>query len=167
MEKVVREHISTRQLTEVMVIPQHEDRKESSEFGKSKRKLKKDGHFQCWVCGSTNKLQVHHFLYEWCIKDTCDFEKLKEVSEQLDIYGYGKLMKDIPITSVDDIRNMMVLCQEHHTGGVSSDGVANGIHNISFPTWISQKIAIDGKDPIPDNREELQAIQERLDEIHK
>ncbi|MNJ00716.1 hypothetical protein D3C73_1601280 [compost metagenome] len=62
---------------------------------------------------------------------------------------------------------MMVLCQEHHTGGVSSDGVANGIHNMSFPTWISQKIAVDGKDPVPDNREELQAIQERLDEIHK
>lgn len=161
--KIVKEHIATRQLTETMVIPEHEERKESKEFARAKRQLKKDGHFKCWVCGSTKKLQVHHFLYEWCIHSTCDFEKLKEVCEQLDVYGYGKAMKHIPIISIDDIRNMMVLCQEHHTGGVSKDGVANGIHNITFPTWIAQKIAIESKNPIPTNREELFAIQEKID----
>lgn len=160
--KIVKEHIATRQLTETMVIPEHEERKESKEFARAKRQLKKDGHFKCWVCGSTEKLQVHHFLYEWCIHSTCDFEKLKEVCEQLDVYGYGKSMKNIPMTSVDDIRNMMVLCQPHHTGGMS-DGSSNGIHNISFPAWVSQKIAIDGKDPIPDNREEIEIIQEKID----
>lgn len=160
--KIIKGHVLTRQLTEVMVIPEHTERKESPEFRAAKKQLKKDGKYECWICGSKEKLQVHHFLYEHCIKDTCDYKKLKEVCEQLDVYGYGKLMKDIPITSVDDIRNMMVLCQEHHTGGVSTDGVANGIHNISFSAWISQKIAIDGNDPIPDNKEELQKIQEEL-----
>ena len=40
---------------------------------------------------------------------------------------------------------------------------SNGIHNMSFPAWVSQKIAIDGKDPIPDNREEIEIIQEKID----
>lgn len=162
MKKVVREHISTRLLTETMIIPEHDERKESPEFGKSKRQLKRDGHFQCWVCGSTKNLQVHHFLYEWCIKDTCDFKKLKEVSETLDVYGYGEQMKDIPITSVDDIRNMMVICREHHVGGLT-DGASNGIHNMSFPAWVCQKIAKDGQDPIPDNRLEIELAQDRIE----
>lgn len=159
--KIIKGYVMTRQLTETMVIPEHVERKESAEFRAAKKQLKKDGNYKCWICGSTEKLQVHHFLYEHCIKDTCDYNKLKEVCEQLDVYGYGKQMKDIPLTSVDDIRNMMVLCQEHHTGGMT-DGCANGIHNISFSAWISQKIAIDGKDPIPDNRQELQQIQDEL-----
>lgn len=71
-------------------------------------------------------------------------------------------MKDIPITSVDDIRNIMVICREHHIGGLT-DGTSNGIHNMSFPAWVCQKIAKDGRDPIPDNRLEIELAQDRIE----
>jgi hypothetical protein len=109
---------------------------------------------QCWICGSKDDLQVHHFGCEWMFANICDFNKLKEILMTFDIYGYSKSMANTPITSVDDIRNMMVLCQEHHTGGMT-DGVANGIHQITFPAWIIQKTSKAGEDPVPENTTDL------------
>ena len=137
-----------RHLTETVIIPQHAKRDESSRFKRSKARLRKDGHYQCWVCGSTEELQVHHYGCSWSLSACCDFEKLKAFCEEWDVYGYGKLLKDKPMDSVDDIRNLLVLCREHHNSG-ASDGVANGIHNISFPAWVSQKVCIKGSEPIP------------------
>jgi hypothetical protein len=73
---------------------------------------------------------------------------LKEFLEEWDVYGYGRLLKNQPLTSTDDVRNMMALCQEHHTGG-DDDGSANGIHNITFSAWIAQKLAKKGMSPVP------------------
>lgn len=143
-----------RNLKEIVITPEHVKRKESKEFKAAKKRLKEDGHYQCWVCGSTEKLQVHHYLAEWSLEADVDFQKLKELAEIFDIYGYGRLLRNKPITTVDDIRNMMVLCQEHHTGG-TTDGSANGIHNITFPAWIMQKICKDGYDPIPEDEEDV------------
>jgi hypothetical protein len=56
-------------------------------------------------------------------------------------------MRNLPLTTVDDVRNMMVLCQKHHTGK------EHGIHEITFPIWISQKIAKAGMNPVPDTIE--------------
>lgn len=161
----VATHIQRRTLTEIVVVPDHDDRTTSPEFRKSVQRLKDDGHYKCWVTGLREgdknpdgadvKLQVHHFACEWSLANDCDFAKLKEFCEEWDPYGYGKLLRNIPITSVDDVRNCLVLSQEYHTGGMT-DGVANGIHQITFPAWISQKLAKKGCSPIPDDTEELQ-----------
>lgn len=63
----VQSHIITRHLTEVVITPEHADRTESVEFRHSKARLKADGHFKCYVCGSTEHLQVHHFGCEWSL----------------------------------------------------------------------------------------------------
>ncbi len=135
----VKAHKTIRHLEEVVITPEHVKRKESKEFRASKRRLKQDGHYHCYVCGNEKKLQVHHYGAEWSLENNVDFGKLKEFVEEWDVYGYGRLLNKQPIETVDDIRNMMVLCQEHHTGG-TKDGSANGIHNITFPAWISQKL---------------------------
>lgn len=147
--KQVKEHKAIRHLTEIVIYPDHAKREESEEFKRNKERLKEDGHYKCWVCGSTKNLQVHHFGCEWALANDCDFTKLKEFCEEFDPYGYGKLLRNKPITSVDDIRNLLVLCEEHHLGG-TEDGVANGIHNISFPIFIIQKLAKEGTDPVPE-----------------
>jgi hypothetical protein len=139
---------SVRNLEETVFLPEREKRQESKQFREAKKRLRQDGHYRCWVCGATKKLQVHHYGGEYSLQNSIDMNKLKEFLLDWDVYGYSWLMKNIPLTSVDDVRNMMVLCQEHHTGGVG-DGVANGIHNITFPIWISQKIAKDGHEPVP------------------
>lgn len=150
----VTEHEEIRHLTEIVIDPAHAKRTESPLFRKSKAKLKADGHYQCWVCGSKKDLQVHHFGCEWSLVSWVDFDKLKALLQMFDVYGYSALYRQLPLTSVDDIRNMLVLCQTHHTGGMT-DGVANGIHQITFPVWIMQKIAKDGEDPVPDDVQEL------------
>jgi Pyruvate/2-oxoacid:ferredoxin oxidoreductase delta subunit len=152
---IVPEHRMVRHLVEVVITPEHAKRQETAQFRATKKRLKEDGHYQCWVCGCTENLQVHHYAAEWSLEADIDYDKLKEfVTEQWDVYGYGKLLKKLPITSVDDIRNMMVLCLEHHTSG-PADGSANGIHEITFPVWISQKLAKTGMSPVPREVPEL------------
>lgn len=164
MAKIIKEHISTKNLVETIVIPEHPERKETTEFSKSKKRLREDGHYKCWICGCEENLQVHHFFVPHSLQNTCNFTELNKICCEWDIYGYGRVMSNTPIKSVDDIRNMMVLCREHHTGG-KSDGVANGIHNITFPTWIAQKLcSINGKDPVPDNKHELEQVVRKLTE---
>lgn len=162
-KKIIKKRIATRNLVETVLVPEHEERTTSKEFVNSRKRLKEDGHYQCWICGTTEDLHVHHFLCEYSLSNMCNYDELKKACEKFDIYGYGKLLQNKPITSVDDIRNMMVLCQEHHTGGVTKDGSANGIHNLSFPVWVSQKICSkNNTDPVPDNFEEIEQIRKSI-----
>jgi hypothetical protein len=143
-EKIVKSHKEERTIKEVVIYPDHVKRKESEEFKKSKERLKEDGHFKCWVCGDTEHLEVHHFGCEWALEEDVDFDKLKELLEEFDPYGYGKLLKNKPLTSVDDIRNMLVLCEKHHRHP------EEGIHETTFPIWIIQRLTKQGIEPIPE-----------------
>jgi len=137
--------ISKRTITEVIDYPDHGKRSESKEFRQSKEQLKDDGLYKCFICGALEDLQVHHFGCSWALENNIDFDKLKAFLEMCDIYGYSAKMKNIPITTVDDVRNMMVLCQNHHTGKSS------GIHSTTFVAWIMQLLEKDGIDSVPQN----------------
>lgn len=160
---MIQVHEQKRTLTEIVITPEHTERTESAEFRHTKERLKTDGHFQCWVCGSTENLQVHHFGAEWSLEGVTDFAKLKEFCEEWDPYGYGRLLRNQPITSADDVRNMLVLCQSHHTGVDHADGNSGtGIHSLSFPVWVIQKLAKDGCDPVPQQGESAEQVLEEL-----
>jgi len=162
---MIQAHEQKRTITEIVITPDHADRTTSAEFRHSVERLKADGHYRCWVCGVIENLQVHHFGCEWSLQNVCDFEKLKAFCEEWDPYGYGKLLKNIPMTSADDVRNMLVLCQEHHTGVDHEDGNSGtGIHSLSFPIFVIQKIAKQGEDPVPQN---TQTAGEVLKEIEQ
>lgn len=161
---MIEAHEIKRTLTEIVIDPSHVDRAESPEFRHSKERLKADGHYKCWVCGSTENLQAHHLGCEWSLQNVCDFEKLKAFCEEWDPYGYGRLLRNIPITSADDVRNMLVLCQEHHTGVDHADGNSGtGIHSLSFPVWIMQKLAKDGCDPVPQQGETAEEVLKEIE----
>ncbi|MHB1654117.1 MAG: hypothetical protein ACYCVD_16825 [Desulfitobacteriaceae bacterium] len=146
---MIQAHEIKRTLTEVVIDPLHVARAESAEFRHSKERLKADGHYRCWVCGCTENLQVHH-MAEWMFANVVDFAKLKPFVEEWDVYGYGRLLKNKPLNTVDDLRALIVLCQHHHTGVDHADGNSGtGIHNITFPAWLMQKLAKSGKVPIP------------------
>ena len=148
----------------MVITPEHADRVESPEFRKSKERLKADGHFKCWVCGVVDNLQVHHYGAEWSLENLTDFNLLKEFCEEWDPYGYGRLLKNTPILTVDDIRNLLVLCQEHHIGG-SKNGAANGIHEITFPVWLMQKLAQKGEDPVPQCGQSVTDVLKELKDV--
>lgn len=146
----VAEHAQTRTLREVVITPDHAQRTESPEFRAAKERLRADGHYRCWVCGATDNLQVHHFGIEWSLAGVADWTEVKAFCEEWDPYGYGRLLRNQPITSADDVRNMLVLCQEHHTGVDHADNDSGtGIHSLTFPVWVVQKLARAGADPVP------------------
>lgn len=157
-------HLIERDLHVLSVDPNEEQRTESSTFRHAKERLKEDGHYHCWVCGTTENLQSHHRAAEWMYADIIDFDALKEFCEEWDPYGYGKLLRHRPITSVDDIRNQLILCQEHHTGVDHKDGgMGTGIHAMDFPTWMAQKLAKKGLEPVPQKGETSKEVLKRLE----
>ena len=158
----VSEHVETINLHDIVITPAHADRTASAEFERSVKRLKEDGHYKCWVCGVAEGIQVHHFGCEWSLEGFVDFSRLKDLLEAFDIYGYGRLMKNTPLTSVDDVRNMMCLCQQHHTGVNHTANNATGIHDLVFPMWIIQAMAKAGDDPVPQSGETVEATEKRI-----
>ena len=162
---MIETHEIKRKLIEVVIDPSHVDRTESAEFRRSKTRLKEDGHYRCYICGTTENLQVHHQA-EWMFANDIDFEKLKAFVEEWDIYGYGKLLRSQLLTTVDDVRCMVVLCQPHHTGVDHADeDSGTGIHSLTFPAWLIQKLAKEGKNPIPQNGETAEQVLEEMKNI--
>lgn len=159
----VAEHITTRTLHEAVITPDHVRRTESAEFRDSKKRLRADGHYRCWVCGTTESLQVHHFAIEWSLANIADWDKVKAFCEEWDPYGYGRLLRNVPFASADDVRNMLVLCQEHHTGVDHSDGGSGtGIHEITMPVWMAQKVC--KGDVVPHADETLEEAKRDVEE---
>ena len=159
----VAEHDETRRFLECVITPDHENRTESPDFRFAKDKLRSDGIYECWVCGCKEKLQLHHYGAEWSLAKTVDFIVLKKFLEEWDVYGYGKKLKNKPITTVDDIRNMMWLCAEHHTGINNTIGNGTGVHSMTFPIFIAQKLAKKGENPVPQEGETIQDTMNRVD----
>ncbi len=146
----VAAHEIRRRLTEVVITPEHAQRSESPAFRAAKARLRQDGHYRCWVCGATTALQVHHFAVEWSLAGDADWDAVRQHCEALDPYGYGRLLRAKPMTSPDDIRNLLVLCEAHHIGVDHADGGSGtGIHEITFPIWVMQRLALAGHDPVP------------------
>lgn len=156
-------HIEHRVLKDFAVDPDHNDRTESPQFIDAKERLVKDGHHKCYICGTTESIQVHHRAGEYMFNNVVDYNLLKNFCEEWDIYGYGKLLKNKPITTVDDVRNQMCLCQAHHTGVDHEDGGGGtGIHSLTFNSWIMQKLCLPGANPIPQKGETFDQALERI-----
>ncbi|MDR3560466.1 MAG: hypothetical protein P4N59_03345 [Negativicutes bacterium] len=161
----VAAHVQTLDMKVAMYTLTHVDRSASPEFQKSVARLKADGNYKCWISGSTEDLQVHHFGCEWSEQGECDLTELGKVMLALDVYGYNKLPEFAgkPIESVDDVRVMMVLSQKYHTGADHATGTGTGIHNMPFGWWLEQRIAKKGEDPIPQDGESITDTEGRVD----
>ena len=154
MDKITKEHIQSKTIHEIWVTPEHPQRNTTA-FRKSVNQLKADGHFKC-LCGATENLEVHH-ISEFCFEEDTDFVMLEKILMHFDPYGYSKAMIGQPITSVDDIRNLIVLCKPHHTGK------GTGVHEMDFPLWIRQFVSLNGKNPVPQKGESVEEVEKRLE----
>lgn len=168
--KEVVEHMQSRILHEAVIVPEHAERKESETFRKAKKQLKEDGNAKCWICGKTKadgvSIESHHMWAEKSLENCVDFDKLKALCELFDIYGYASKMKDVPMTTVDDIRNQCCLCSLHHRMSDKLDGNSGvGIHNLTFPAWVIQKVCKDDMNPIP--QPEDTEYEKAFKEMHK
>lgn len=145
----VEEHEQSLHIVVVEELPSHEQRTESALFRKNKKLLVKEHELPCWACASKDDLQVHH-LVEWATWNWIDPEKMKHNLAAIDPYGFSKMLAKEPITSPDDLRNLIVLCQPCHTGK------GKGIHFVPLPIWLPQACVQEGHSfENPDLHEEL------------
>jgi hypothetical protein len=154
LKKITNLHIESKTIHDFAIDPEHHERTESAEFDATKKRLREDGHYHCYICGTEENIQIHHRALEYMFTNVGDMEKVKAFCEEWDVYGYGKLLKNKPMTSQDDIRNAMALCGAHHTGvDHENNSTGTGIHSLSFSSWIIQKLCLDGANPIPQKGE--------------
>jgi len=157
---MIPEHVEHKTITETIITPTH-GKRDASEFRRSVKKLKQDNLYRCFVCNSQERLQVHH-IAEFSLANVINYEKLKKFLLCFDPYGYSGKIKNVPLESVDDIRNLLVLCQEHHNN-VNKLGTGTGIHNLSFPSWTIQCVCNDNENPIPQENESINDVLNRVD----
>jgi hypothetical protein len=134
---MIAEHIEKLHIEVESIVPDHDPRKgESIIFDHAVAQLKKDNNWRCYICGATEHLESHHYKCEKSRENIVDYDKLKAELMANDILGYSKAMKDVLLTTTDDIRNQMPLCMPHHRGK------GTGAHFLTHEAWISQKICL-------------------------
>lgn len=111
--------------------PDHAPRHESATFRRTKHHLIKVLDRPCWICGTRERLEVHHFHVEWADAEGVDWDKMRELHPDFP-WSTFKNAEDF----VDSEYNMMVLCEKHHRGK------DHGIHMLPYPIWIMQREAL-------------------------
>ncbi len=126
-------HSQDETLRQDVLYPEHVQRTESAEFARNKHQLIHKLNLGCWICGSREKREVHHYICEWALWEDVDPAKALRTAHAIDPYGFAAHDPEKPIESPDDIRNLMVLCETHHRAPFF------GVHTITFPIWVSQR----------------------------
>ncbi|MCL6443638.1 MAG: hypothetical protein K6T83_09315 [Alicyclobacillus sp.] len=153
-KRVVEEHEQTERFEEHVVTPKHDDRDHESElFRRNKHLLVHEMNLPCFKCAmkawpdkpppeAYEGREVHHYIVEWSKEKAVDLQKLQHLFDSgfFDPYGFSAKMRGQSVESVDDIRNLVILCSRHHRG----KGI--GIHNSTAPEWLSDLVAKDGVD---------------------
>lgn len=125
----MKEHEFHQTLDVDVYYPDHAPRTESSLFKRTKKHLVKELDTPCWICGTKENREVHHFHIEWAYADAVDWDKVRELHPDFD-WSKFKEAKDF----IDSEYNMMVLCEKHHR---QDD---HGIHMLPYSIWVIQKI---------------------------
>ncbi|WP_297419436.1 HNH endonuclease [Clostridium sp.] len=161
----VKAHTDIIEIDEVIEYPAHVPRTESSMFRKTKKKLKKDNNFKCWITGRSDKeakLQVHHIL-EWSFCEKLSKDAMIETLKCFHFYeGYNDDFSDTKDMTredlIDSYHNVIVLSQEFHTGKLT------GIHFLPFPVWVSNKAVEKGQEIVPTTDKEKEEFEKEIDE---
>lgn len=144
---MTKAHEQTETLHQEVLYPEHVQRTESAEFARNKHQLVKKLDLGCWICGSKEAREVHHFACEWALWEDVEPAKVLATAHAVDPYGFAAQDPDRAIGSPDDIRNLMVLCEKHHRAPYF------GVHSITLPIWIAQRMAKPGHEFIKPEKE--------------
>lgn len=167
------EHFKKGTFEEQYWIPAHNARRESTLFKNNKKFIRDKCGAPCWVCGSSTDLEVHH-VFEWAFWNALDPTKVTNILNAIEFYDddYVAKAKDPKalrtrlmelseskpfLDTPDDLRNLVVLCTEHHRLQYS------GIHSVSFPLWLAVAAVPTGGGVL--TREQLMAAVERVAKI--
>lgn len=141
------EHFQKGTFQEQYWLPAHNERRNSVLFRKNKKFIRDECGAPCWVCGAKKDLEVHH-VFEWAFWNAMDPKKVTNILCAIEFYdddfidsskepakirnAIRKLNKEKKfVDSPDDLRNLVVLCREHHRLKFT------GVHTVSFPLWMA------------------------------
>jgi len=132
---MVDAHEQDERFTERDLIAAHAERAESEEFRHNKALLVAQ-HPGCWfntdLCERDAPIEAHHVV-EWSMWPKVDPVRLKALLLAFDPYGYSMRLAAQPIVTVDDVRNLILLCERCHRG------VGMGAHHLTWPTHWARK----------------------------
>ena len=128
MTTVAHEHAQHETIEINVFYPDHAPRTESALFRKTKHHLVAVLDTPCWVCGSKEKREVHHFHAEWADAEGIDWDRMRALHPNFPWSTFSSATDFI-----DSEYNMLVLCERHHRGK------GHGIHMLPYPIWIMQR----------------------------
>jgi hypothetical protein len=141
-------HTERESLSVEVNIPEHEDRKTTALFARTRKLLIEREGGRCYICNATaeqsgHPLEAHHHPIERSLAEMIDWGRFK-----LDAQSgfWGKHIQAFEwdnftdwVQFVDDMTvNGMLVCKAHHIGK------DEGLHTMPFPLWIAQKYAKEG-----------------------
>jgi len=121
------EHEVSQTLEFQVYYPDHPPRTESALFRRTKHHLVAVLDTPCWVCGSKEQREVHHFHAEWADSEGIDWDKMRALHPNFPWSTFSEASDFI-----DSEYNMMVLCEKHHRAK------GHGIHMIPYPIFVMQ-----------------------------
>ena len=83
----------------------------------------------CGVCGTADKIEIHHKFIEWADSEGVDWEKVKAAHPDFDWSTFAE-----SADFIDSIYNTEPLCEKHHRGQAP-----HGKHFTPEPIWNMQK----------------------------
>lgn len=110
--------------------PEHPPREQDPHyhlFNEARRRVIAAG-IGCWICGTHEKLELHHSECEFAAATGIDVESLKLAHPE-----YGLTDDESFLCWVEGEGNLQVLCAECHRSPY------RGIHHVPFPNWKLQK----------------------------
>lgn len=110
--------------------PDHPRRSATTLYHHNRHQLIVVQNQRCWICGTRQNLETHHYYVEWALANAIDWDKFMKLHPQFDFSDY----RQDPTLWVDDINNLLVLCAKHHRRR------NHGIHMMDGPRWRAQRI---------------------------
>lgn len=148
LAKVTQAHAEKETLSVEVNIPEHEERKTTALFERTRKELIAREGGRCFVCNQTpeetgHPSEAHHHPIERSLAELIDWDRFKADAlagvwgEKIRAFDWDHFTDWTQF--VDDMTvNGMLLCKEHHIGK------DEGIHTMPFPLWIAQKYAREG-----------------------
>ena len=85
MTDPANEHLQKQTLTVQVYVPDHPDRTATPIFAATRRKLIENNPAACcYICGTRDALELHHYWVEWCDSTAVDWGKVRQLVPSFD-----------------------------------------------------------------------------------
>lgn len=92
-------------------------------FNEARARMKRQGLLKCWMCGTTERIELHHNIVEFSLATGVDIAKFAQLYPE-----FGVIDDDTFERFIEGEGNLTPLCKLHHTGVL-------GIHTLNYPQW--------------------------------